>query len=104
MPIHTVASVRAFPCCVARQLRQPFAEDGVRVQNQPNLCSSIAWMKNLHTMSVVVRGFPPFETTTSRSLASSHLSMVSEAQAALAFERPVEALHTVEFGIPVILV
>lgn len=46
-------------------------------QNHPYLPSSMASRKNLHTMSVVVCGFPCFDLTTFSNLDWSHLSMVS---------------------------
>lgn len=45
-------------------------------QNHPYLPSSIALMKNLHTMSVVALGLPFLETT-SRSFSSDQLAMSS---------------------------
>jgi hypothetical protein len=45
-------------------------------QNHPYLPSSIALMKNLHTMSVVALGLPFLETT-SRSFSSDQVAMSS---------------------------
>jgi hypothetical protein len=44
---------------------------------RPYFWSSIAWMKNLHTLSVVVFGFPCLLMTTFRSFSSSHSALVS---------------------------
>jgi hypothetical protein len=56
-----------------KEINIPFGHS----QNQPNLLVSMASMKYLHTISVVVRGFPALEVTTRRSFSSSHLSIVS---------------------------
>ncbi|RUP48779.1 hypothetical protein BC936DRAFT_144006 [Jimgerdemannia flammicorona] len=47
-------------------------------QNQPYFWFSIASKKCLQTISVVVRGLPCLDRTTSSSFDWSHLSMVSE--------------------------
>lgn len=54
-------------------LSPPFGQ----IQNQPYLPSSMAWMKNLHTLSVDVRWFPFLESTTVRSFSSSQSADVS---------------------------
>lgn len=59
--------------CRYMHLSPPFGHD----QNQPYFPISTASMKNLHTLSVVVFGFPCLLITTSRSFSSSHPAISS---------------------------
>ena len=59
--------------CLYMHLSPPFGHD----QNQPYFPFSTASMKNLHTLSVVVFGFPCLLSTTCRSFSSSQSSMPS---------------------------